>query len=393
VARGGRRPSPRERDRLARADRPLALAWGLASAGLALRLAGGVLLLARARRRWTRRDVLGVPVLVAESRGPAVVGLRPATIVVPAWALAMDAGRLGLMLRHEQEHVRARDGLLLWAAQLAIVLMPWSPALWWMLARLRAAVEIDCDARVLRGASPADVRAYGTLLLDTAWLRAGTAVGAPAFAVRADQLERRLRAMAERPRDARRGAALAATVGVAAVLLACEAPHPRGVTATRDRSIIPAAPASRPTAPTELVAVYVGAEGPHALTELRTAVRAMQPLLRARAAAAGQRFVSVGASLGPGVEAARADLATVGAFDEVSLGGNGRNTMLTRYALRGVPAVVVLERPGGAVPVPGGVERELARVVGVRGIVEWVRAGAPVPAGGTRAREATRDDD
>ena len=32
---------------------------------------------------------------------------------------------------------------------MAVVLMPWNLPLWWQWRRLRFAIEVDCDARVL----------------------------------------------------------------------------------------------------------------------------------------------------------------------------------------------------------------------------------------------------
>ena len=153
-----------------------------------------------ARREWARREVDGMPVLVAPEAGPAVVGVRRLEIVVPEWAVRGDAAALRLMLRHEEQHVRARDPNLLLLAALAVVLMPWNALLWWQLRRLRLAIEVDCDARVLGLGE--DVHRYGSLLLDVASRYAGPALlpGA-AFSESANQLSRRIDAMsAPRPR-------------------------------------------------------------------------------------------------------------------------------------------------------------------------------------------------
>ena len=81
-------------------------------------------------------------------------------------------------------------------AHFALIAMPWNVALWWQLMRLRVAVELDCDARVLRDA---DARSYGDLLLEVARPRRRLALmGATAFAERASQLERRIRAIGRR---------------------------------------------------------------------------------------------------------------------------------------------------------------------------------------------------
>ena len=73
-----------------------------------------------------------------------------------------------LALAHESEHLRAHDPQLLAAACLAVVLFPWNPALWFVVARLRLAIEVDCDRRVLRRGTPA--AAYGSLLVSAAEL-------------------------------------------------------------------------------------------------------------------------------------------------------------------------------------------------------------------------------
>jgi beta-lactamase regulating signal transducer with metallopeptidase domain len=210
-----------------RADAPLIIAWLVMSVAIAVYLVGGIALLAWIRRRWEQQLVLGVPVLVSADTGPAVVaGLAPA-IVVPKWALDLEPSRLSLMLRHEQEHQRARDGQLLFLAQFALVAMPWNAALWWQLRRLRVAVELDCDARVL---GSTDARTYGDLLLDV--VRPGRRsrfMVATAFAERATQLERRIRVMTRRRDRVSRGAqTVAVSIALASVTTAWIAPRPAG---------------------------------------------------------------------------------------------------------------------------------------------------------------------
>jgi TonB-dependent SusC/RagA subfamily outer membrane receptor len=152
--------------------------------------------------------------------------VRP-RVVLPAWALDVDPRERALMLTHEREHVRAGDPLLLAAAAAAAALAPWSPAVWWQLHRLRLAVEVDCDRRVLR--HHPDVRAYGGLLLDVA-RRAHPPTPRLAVAALASpvtSLERRIRIMTSR--RSRRTAAHAAALSAAAVALAiaaCETPRP-----------------------------------------------------------------------------------------------------------------------------------------------------------------------
>jgi len=131
------------------------------------------------------------------------------------------------VLAHEREHLRARDHLLLGAGSLVVALVPWHPAAWWMLARLRLAIELDCDARVLRRGVPA--RAYGTLLIDLADRCTGFRVGATALADEGSHLERRLLAM--KTNSTKRSMLRAGMLGTAVVLsllAACEAKVPTG---------------------------------------------------------------------------------------------------------------------------------------------------------------------
>jgi hypothetical protein len=170
-------------------------------------------------------------VLVAPNAGPAALADAGGRIVLPTWALEMDDERRALMLAHERAHLAARDPQLLTAAVGAIALMPWNPALWWQYRRLRVAVEIDCDRRVLR--RHPDVASYGALLLDVA--RRGASHRhhlAAAFSgpTPTTSLERRIRTMtSRRPRHAAVRALAVAALGAGLAIAACEAPHPTGL--------------------------------------------------------------------------------------------------------------------------------------------------------------------
>lgn len=209
------------------ADLLLLPAWGAATLVLA---AGACVLLAALhlrRRRWRRATVAGTPVLVSPRTGPAVVGFLRGRVVLPEWALAWDAERQRMMVEHEREHLRARDPLLLLAAFAAAAAVPWNAALWWQLRRLRLAVEVDCDARVLRRGS--DVRGYGLLLLEVGRVAAAGRLPAVALAEPPSFLERRIRAMTS-PRLERglRRAALSAAVCGGALAIAAALPAPAG---------------------------------------------------------------------------------------------------------------------------------------------------------------------
>jgi hypothetical protein len=94
-----------------------------------------------------------------------------------------------------------------------------------MLARLRLAVELDCDQRVLRGGVGAHT--YGTLLIDLAGRCSGLRVGAPALADESTHLQQRLVAMTSRnSRLSRTRSTLAAAFAAIALVAACEARLP-----------------------------------------------------------------------------------------------------------------------------------------------------------------------
>jgi TonB family protein len=181
-------------DRALLLDRALLVLWCSLSGLLVLRLARGIVVLARTRRAWTRRDVDGTPVQLSSNIGPAVVGLRSMDVVLPEWILSLDAPLRAIVLRHEEEHRLARDPYLLFTAAVGVALMPWNVALWLQARRLRLAIEMDCDARVLR-AHPSAER-YGLLMLTIAQRRSVVPSHfAPMLSEPTTQLERRIMAM------------------------------------------------------------------------------------------------------------------------------------------------------------------------------------------------------
>ena len=202
-----------------------AIAWIMVSAMLLALYVIVNVKVARARRRWPRERLQGVDVRVAPNAGPAVIGVLRAEIVVPRSLMERSADEQRLILAHEHEHLSSRDNVLLGAACAVVIALPWHPAVWYVLARLRLAIELDCDARVLRHGAAA--RSYGALLIDMAAQGAGIRVGTLALADRPTHLERRLLAM--RSHKTRfvlvRAGALSAAAGLL-VLAACEAKMP-----------------------------------------------------------------------------------------------------------------------------------------------------------------------
>jgi len=208
-------------------DTPLLILWLLASTLLASRIVGTAVALKRRRNRWVPAKLGGHSVLLADQLGPAVIGWRRFTTVIPRWALTLDESSRALILQHEAEHARSGDPYLRSAALIALVLMPWNPVIWWATRRLRLAVEIDCDQRVLgRGVDPHD---YASLLLAVGErMSALPFAWATALGGSRSSLERRILAMTTslQPRH-RRGAILSVSAGIGLIVaLACEAPVP-----------------------------------------------------------------------------------------------------------------------------------------------------------------------
>jgi TonB family protein len=95
-----------------------------------------------------------------------VVGFRKPAVVIPEWVLEFERPLRELILRHEHEHLEHQDPRLVVGAVAIATVAPWNPVLWFQLHRLRSAMELDCDLRVLR--AHADARRYGSLLLAVA---------------------------------------------------------------------------------------------------------------------------------------------------------------------------------------------------------------------------------
>jgi beta-lactamase regulating signal transducer with metallopeptidase domain len=206
----------------ARMERPVRIAWLTLSGLFAATLLLSAWQLRRSRRGWTRAMVADTPVLVSERLGPAVVGLLRPAIVLPRWALDADEHTQRLMVAHEREHLAAGDGWLLAAALGCLALIPWNLPAWWIVRRLRHAIELDCDRRVLRRG--VESRAYGDLLLRVSQGPApGFAVAIPLLGEPVSYLERRIRAMTSRmprhPRLLTGAAGLAAGLVLSSALL------------------------------------------------------------------------------------------------------------------------------------------------------------------------------
>lgn len=207
-------------------DTLLVAAWVAASLITLAVLVGAARRLTRERAAWQPARVHGMPVLVSPGVGPAVVGLIRPAIVVPEWLLALPPVERRLAVLHEAEHVAAGDGRLLLVGAGAVVLMPWNAALWWLLARLRAAIEVDCDQRVLARGVSAD--AYAGLLVRVKERGQGLLAVTPALAEPKGLLTRRVTEMIPQSIRARPWRAAAYAAGAATLfVLACDAPKPQ----------------------------------------------------------------------------------------------------------------------------------------------------------------------
>jgi hypothetical protein len=199
--------------------------WGLASALAVAVIAASYLGLRRRGREWSFREVDGHGIWASRDVGPAVVGIIRGRIVVPEWVLEWEAGRRTLVLAHEDEHLRAGDPRLLLSALLLLAAFPWNPGLWWQWRRLREAVELDCDLRVLaRGLDPG---AYSRVLVDVTEQGHSHRLAVAAISRPRSFLERRIRNMLEtRTRRWTLRAASAALFSGVLVLAACRVDHP-----------------------------------------------------------------------------------------------------------------------------------------------------------------------
>jgi BlaR1 peptidase M56 len=144
-------------------------------------------------RSATAEQVAGVNVIVSRDLGPAVVGIVRPRIVIPRWLLQQDAATQRIVITHEREHLHAQDIRVLGVALLVAVLIPWNLPVWWQLRRLRLAMEVDCDSRVLRGGHSRAT--YSAVLLNVATHLVPLRAAAAGLSESGSSLEKRIRIM------------------------------------------------------------------------------------------------------------------------------------------------------------------------------------------------------
>lgn len=176
-------------------------------------------------RRCHPTCIAGVPVWLGAGEGPAVFGVWRPRILMPAWIAASSARERRLALIHELSHVRAGDLPLLWASFAIVCAMPWNAAAWWILRRLRQAVEIDCDRRVLSRHGDA-ARSYGNLLVRTATARRSAPALVFGLSSGHSLLRRRIERLGRRAESGRRFPWLPASLATACLAVAAILPAP-----------------------------------------------------------------------------------------------------------------------------------------------------------------------
>lgn len=158
-------PSPRHMPR-PRADLYLLLAeaWLAGVIFFSLRAAGGMLALARLRRREVQplsadllemcldlQRRLGVTRVIryCESRlleAPAVIGWFRPVVLLPITALTgLSPEQLAAVVAHELAHIRRLDAFVNLFQAAAEILLFYHPAMWWVSGRIRAERENCCD--------------------------------------------------------------------------------------------------------------------------------------------------------------------------------------------------------------------------------------------------------
>ena len=173
-------------------DLVLCIMWTAASLLALGRLSRGLVVQKRMRNDAVTRTIDGAEVLVSPRTGPAVIGVRSPMVLMPEALLDLDAPLRRLIIEHEEQHCRERDHWVVIGSATVLALLPWNLPLRWIARRLRLALEVDCDARVIStGASPTQ---YAKLLLLVAQQKSAMAL-APMLVESTPDLERRIIAM------------------------------------------------------------------------------------------------------------------------------------------------------------------------------------------------------
>jgi bla regulator protein blaR1 len=201
-------------------DPVLKLAWPAVSIAMCLGLIASGAHLYWRERGWSTGMLSGTRVCVAPDVGPAVVGLLRPRIVVPAWLMSSSPSHQDAVIAHERSHLDAGDTRLFTGALFLLVFMPWNLPLWWQLRRLRYAIEVDCDRRVLK--SGHDAVGYGETLIAVGEHQSAYIGAVAAMSESRSFLEQRIVIMMSKPAKWWRASAVA-LLSLSAVLVAVAA--------------------------------------------------------------------------------------------------------------------------------------------------------------------------
>jgi len=149
------------------------------------------------KRQWKKATLLKTPVLITDDVGPAVVGLINPQIVIPRWVIESPLEQQRAVIAHEQSHLDAGDPLLLTVALCLLVFMPWNLPMWWQLRRLRCAIEVDCDARVLKNGQ--SITSYGETLIAVGQRQSRYVGSVAGMSESKSFLEKRIKIMVTKP--------------------------------------------------------------------------------------------------------------------------------------------------------------------------------------------------
>jgi hypothetical protein len=220
-------------------DTVLVAIWTVSSVCVLLAYGFAWALLVRISRRFPTIRINELEVVVSDKFGPATFGFLRPRIIAPEWILGLPPEQRDCMLQHEREHIAGKDQLLSFAALALTATMPWNPALWWQMRRLRAAMEIDCDARVLRG--HADPLTYSRALLAVGERHSIAPLAAIALTDPVSRLERRVALLLKPMPPNRKVAAGCSLAALTMVAGACAMEAPRSISPSNPAAALLAA--------------------------------------------------------------------------------------------------------------------------------------------------------
>ena len=138
-------------------------------------------LVRQARAQWLLRRLLAsarridsaAPLPVYETDAAVPPMLVASTLLLPAQLQSLSEQQRALIIEHELTHWRRRDPLWLAASIVLQTLFWFNPAMRMLGQRLNGALELSCDAQVLRGQPQSQRQAYAAALVGQWKMQAG----------------------------------------------------------------------------------------------------------------------------------------------------------------------------------------------------------------------------